>query len=596
MIKFYLFGIIFCSFIVSCSNKSEESVNVEEISITETTPQFKKSYGPYIAGRIAHLRKDFNSAANYYIEAYQYDPENTEIVSRLYLLLSSEGRINEAAKYAKIAKSKGDTNNFIDIIISVENIKQGKYQASIDITNKLSGDIYEAFINPLLNSWAYAGLNQPDKALKSLATLKKEPGFKSLYNLQMGMINDYFSRNDDAQKHYEVIINDANAEMSFRALQIISNFYIRTNQKDKATKLISKYQNEQILTDMLSELNKNIKSSDVATTKPLIDNVTVGNSEALFSIAATLRQGEAGTDLAHMFISMSIYQNPKYDLAKLLLADILETREMYADANKIYETIPETSEAYFTAQTKRSNNYVMLEDYESAELLLKAIALDNPKNYQIYLDLGDVLRIKNKPQESIKYYEKAISKISKPNNSHWMLYYALGISYEQNKEWNKAEETFKKSLALSQNHYLVLNYLGYSWLRQNKNINDAFAMIVDAYNQAPEDGNIADSLGWAFYNIGYYDKAIVYLEKSAELEPNNAVISDHLGDAYWFNNRKNEAIFQWNHALRLQDTTEEFNADDVNEKISSGPKPVKTLKFDKTRIEEQIKILDAEQD
>ncbi|MFR8205965.1 MAG: hypothetical protein ACLU99_06255 [Alphaproteobacteria bacterium] len=31
--------------------------------------------------------------------------------------------------------------------------------------------------------------------------------------------------------------------------------------------------------------------------------------------------------MAHMFISMAIYQNSQYDLAKILLADILESRE-----------------------------------------------------------------------------------------------------------------------------------------------------------------------------------------------------------------------------------------------------------------------------
>ena len=68
-------------------------------------------------------------------------------------------------------------------------------------------------------------------------------------------------------------------------------------------------------------------------------------------------------------------------------------------------------------------------------------------------------------------------------------------------------------MKLSGNHYLVLNYLGYSWLKQGRNTEQAFGMIVDAYNQAPNDGHISDSLGWAFYQLGMYDQAIAYLEK-----------------------------------------------------------------------------------
>ena len=42
-----------------------------------------------------------------------------------------------------------------------------------------------------------------------------------------------------------------------------------------------------------------------------------------------------------------------------------------------------------------------------AELLLKSLALDYD-NAQLYLDLGDVLRINNRPQEAIKYYKLAL--------------------------------------------------------------------------------------------------------------------------------------------------------------------------------------------
>lgn len=160
----------------------------------------------------------------------------------------------------------------------------------------------------------------------------------------------------------------------------------------------------------------------------------------------------------------------------------------------------------------------MMEDYNGAELLLKSLALDSG-NYQLYLDLGDILRMKNKPEEAIKYYLQALKRLPKIESQHWALYYALGISYEQNGQWNKAEKAFKTALALSQNHYLVLNYLGYSWIKQGRNVDQAFSMIVDAYNQAPNDGNITDSLGWALYNLGYYRMATDYLEKQPKSNP-----------------------------------------------------------------------------
>lgn len=576
----------------SCVNKMEKNNYTPKSYPVSEDKNINKSYGAYIAGRVAHLRKDFNSAADYYMQALQTSPDNPELVGRVYLILTSKGRIDEAAKYAKLSLKNGDTNSFTHVIIAVDNMKKGQYKEAAQVINNINGMIYKEFISPLISAWAYAGQNDRKKALASLAALKKEPSFKALYHFHAGMINDYFGNNQDAEKNYEIIINEEALEMSFRALQIITNFYIRTGQKDKAVALANKYGDEKVLADMMMRLQNKINKSDEKNTKPIITDANMGNAEALFSIAATLRQGTAGIDLAHMFISLSIYENPKYDLAKLLLADILESREMFTEANEAYDSIDKSSEAYYSAQLKKANNLVMTEDYKAAELLMKSLALET-NSYQLYLDLGDVLRISGKQKEAIEYYKEAIRSLPKIENQHWVLFYALGISYEQNDEWKMAEPQFLKALDLSQNHYLVQNYLGYSWLRQGKNVDQAFELIADAYNQAPHEGNIVDSLGWSLYKLGLYSQAVDYLERASELEPANAVISDHLGDAYWADGRHNEARFQWQHALIMKDENNELDKEAVKEKISSGILVPAPLAYNMELVKERLNTLTA---
>ena len=587
----YILIIVFSiSLFNSCSN--HWTGQPAEIKQSEYDgPKLKKSYGAYLAGRVAHLRKNFNAAADYYIEALKEDPENRELLGRVYVILASKGRISEAAKYAEISLKKGDKNNFTYIIMAVDKMKNGRFAEANETISQLDGVVYKEFIIPLMSAWGYAGQNKPDQALKTLKIIEKEPSFRALYHFHAGMINDYFDRPDEARRHYEIIVNEESLEMSFRALQVITNFYIRNGEKDKAIALSRKYNDEKLLADMLKKLAQNVKKADPAKTAKIVDNPNVGMSEALFSIAATLRQGSAGVDLAHIFTCLSIYPNPRYHLAKLLLADILESREMYGEANDVYDEIDEESEAYYSAQVKKAGNLVMMQDYASAELLLKSLALENPDNYQLMLDLGDVLRIRNKQDEAITYYEDAIKKLPKIENQHWVLYYALGISYESLDDWEKAEPAFKKALSLSQNHYLVQNYLGYSWLKRNLHVNEAFNLIVDAYNQAPNDGHITDSLGWAFFKLGKYNQAIEYLEKASELEPANALISDHLGDAYWFGGRKNEAEFQWKHALIMEDDSGELNKKTVRKKIKYGLEAPLPLKYDPKLVEEKAMFI-----
>ena len=101
----------------------------------------------------------------------------------------------------------------------------------------------------------------------------------------------------------------------------------------------------------------------------------------------------------------------------------------------------------------------------------------------------------------------------------------------------------------------VLNYLGYSWIDKGININEAMEMITKAAEKRPDDGYIIDSLGWAFYQTGEYELAVINLEKAVELV-SDSIIIDHLGDALFYSGRKLEAIFQWKRALEFDPTNE----------------------------------------
>jgi Flp pilus assembly protein TadD len=82
---------------------------------------------------------------------------------------------------------------------------------------------------------------------------------------------------------------------------------------------------------------------------------------------------------------------------------------------------------------------------------------------------------------------------------------------------------------------------------------------------------MVDSLGWAYYRLGDYDKAVEKLERAAELEPADPEINHHLGDAYWRVGRRLEARFQWNKVLTLEPDAATKAA--VEAKLESGLGP-----------------------
>jgi tetratricopeptide (TPR) repeat protein len=119
----------------------------------------------------------------------------------------------------------------------------------------------------------------------------------------------------------------------------------------------------------------------------------------------------------------------------------------------------------------------------------------------------------------------------------------------------------------------VLNYLGYSWVDQNKNLKQGLALIEKAVSLKPEDGYIVDSLGWAHYRLGNYKEAVKHLDRAVELRPEDPVLNDHLGDAFWRVGRTTEARFQWEQALTLKPEPEE--AEKIRHKLKMGLTPEK---------------------
>jgi Flp pilus assembly protein TadD len=163
-----------------------------------------------------------------------------------------------------------------------------------------------------------------------------------------------------------------------------------------------------------------------------------------------------------------------------------------------------------------------------------------------------MLRRRNRFAEAAVAYDQALARGGPPGARDWSLLYARGIARERSGDWARAEADLLRALELSPEQPYVLNYLGYTWAEQGKNLDRAKAMLLRATELRPQDGNIADSLGWVLFRLGDLPGAVTWLEKAVELESRNSVVNDHLGDAYWAAGRQREARFQWSRAATLE--------------------------------------------
>ncbi len=554
-----------------------------------SVPRMNTAYGSYLAGRVAHLRQDLNTAADYYMQSIALGADKPEIVSQTYILLTSEGRIHEAAKYAQIASKDGDDSNFIKFVIMADAMQNNDFEKALKALQPINDKVYKSSIIPLFSAWIYTGLNDKKQALKQLEVLKNDESLLSLYYMHTGMINDYFNDTENAQKAFDTVVNNQNLELSYRSLQIISNFYLRNGQQQQAQDLIKSYYEKNQQAKMLENLYLQIKNADPQSVKKLIDTPQKGEAEAIFNIGTVFRLYQ--TDISQVFTALALYLNPQHEVALVSMADLMEGNQRFDDAIEKYQNISKESPVYFMAQLKIASIYLTQGQNKKALEQLQKLEKEFPDNYQVLFNLGEVSRMMNKQSDAIDFYNKALKVMPKAAQNDWTVYYALGMAYERNGQWKKAEEALQKALKISNRHPFVLNYLGYTWLEQNKNFNEALFMIFEAYSENPEDGHIMDSLGWALYRMGKYEDAVKILERASEYLPGNALLCDHLGDAYWQVGRKAEAKFQWQHALTLKEDSQGLDKDAIADKIESGVTPPPIINFNEPLLVERLQTL-----
>jgi Flp pilus assembly protein TadD len=211
--------------------------------------------------------------------------------------------------------------------------------------------------------------------------------------------------------------------------------------------------------------------------------------------------------------------------------------------------VPQDSPWYVTSEIRRANMQRAAGDAEAGIVTLTALADSSADGIEVDSALGDALRMAERFPEAVAAYTSAIDRIDTPRPAHWVLYYTRGISNERAGDWPAAERDFREALVLQPDQPLVLNYLGYSMVEKQENLDEALGMIEKAVRSQPDDGYITDSHGWVLYRLGRYDEAVAPMLRAVELTPDDPVINDHLGDVLWMVGRKREAEFQWRRAL-----------------------------------------------
>ena len=495
--------------------------------------------GSYMAGQQALKDLRTDEAARYLSEAAQADWDNALLVERAFIAQAADGQIAEAAKTARRLLELETGNELAQMISATEALKERRYAAAEQQFSEISVETFSGVTAGILRAWALIGLDRKDEADALLEEIGAT-GLDDFLIFHRALMAEAAGETKSAIRlAAQAFENEPNVA---RVTQVYASMLANAGQFEEAADVIAEFESKGATHPLVTEVKHAVEEGR----RPGIftANVQVGAAEMFHGLGVALAR-DGSPDIALVFLRMGLYLDPKADVIAVAVGEVLDRVGQAEAANRIYDSIPTNSPMKPAAVVRFANNLDVLGNRDEALRRLGNIVATRPDDLDAVFTYAELLRFDEQYEKAAEAYTKALELTGGNRNGDWAIYYTRGMSYERAKQWPKAEADFKRALELNPNQPEVLNYLGYSWIDMDMNLEPALEMIEQAVEARPRDGYIIDSLGWAFYKLGRIEDAVKTLEQAVTLLPNDPELNDHLGDAYWRSGRKLEAKFQW---------------------------------------------------
>ena len=541
------------------------SGSVNFSSAQEIEPDLtEQPFGEYLTGRHALFNHQYDVAADNYLEAIKQDPENIELMQFSLSVFIAAGRFEDAFFVNEKLKEMDAQNEVSNILDFFNKTKNKSYiEALIDI-DELSSTGIMNLIKPFFRAWIDAAEGSTSEIDAVVNSFEEENNFNFFNFFQAGLIYEYLEDFEKAESFYAQALNERGL-LNLRAVEAYGKILKKNGKTEKAISILEDYidqapANEQLKATLIEVLNDE-------QFEPFVSSLDEGFAEIFYTVSTILMQDNVKS-IATNFLQYAEFFKPEFPLVHFLQAQIFESDQYYRGAQNEFDKIKTDSPLYFQSKLQRAWLYNDMDRPEGTIAALLKLEKEYPDNREVLNSIAEFYRMNERFAEAIPAYSKVIDNIEEENVRDWIIYYTRGIVFDQEKRWAEAEMDFKKALEIRPEQPMVLNYLAYSWVDRGLNYVEAKKMLIRAVELRPNDGYIVDSLGWALYKMGDYEEAVPVLERAAQLETQDWAINDHLGDAYWTVGRKNEARFQWRHALSL--SPDEDKIDLIKSKIKDG--------------------------
>ena len=482
----------------------------------------------FAAARLAEIGNRNGDALKGYIKLYREMPDSAVLADRIFDTAIRSGDMVAALRAVRAQELRGDVSGEAPLLLFADAFTRKNWPMARLAAQELSVRGNFGFMNPILQSWV--NVAQGKAADLPEADANADPIFAFYSN--------------DQRIYLQLATGEfAKAKLGLRGMAAVGDNYARDLML-RAAPVISA-QGDDMFADAVVKAVMDADRQALPVTKKRKAKLSVeeGLSALHVRISAALLEQNLKNQ-ALVLARIALWYSPDDEPAKLMLANALAAQGLNQQASALAQTIMPTSLYWPQAVKQRVANLAPAE----ATILTQKAARDWPKSVDLALLAAQTEELTGDLPSALARYRSivdiaATGGLSPRQRAHYHLLLASALDKSGN--WNDARVQLDAALVLDPNNAQILNYLGYSLLERNEDVERASAMVRKAFEFAPGSTAIMDSMGWSHFQTGEFTQAVTFLEKAAKASGNDLAINEHLGDAYWRSGRMRDARYAW---------------------------------------------------
>lgn len=250
-----------------------------------------------------------------------------------------------------------------------------------------------------------------------------------------------------------------------------------------------------------------------------------------------------------------IEQHPHQADIHYLYGEYLIARKQYRPAAEQQSYVMDINPTDASGWKRLMIINMMAEDFPKALEAAEKALVYNPDSLDLYVYIAPTYYQMKQYDKALETYQIALQMTDSLDTEHQSdIYSGMGDVYYEMGDTIKAFNYYDKSLEINPLNYGAMNNYAYFLSLAETQLDKAEQLSARTVAAYPDNPIYLDTYAWIYFKKKDYTKALLYIKKAIDFSTKpSADELEHYGDILFMNGEHEQAVEQWEKALKLSE-------------------------------------------